>query len=153
MSLSPAQVENLCHHGFTPSRCKTYFSVILNEVKDLELVENTRFFAALRITRHLYLGFCNSLSYRIVSQEYLAKKSCCALQTENQPRTEGQPSLAATTGGHGGPPHPSSAWVPPCQLVSRASWINSSCPASAASPGQASLAASNSSACCKSAAR
>ena len=31
---------------------KPYFSVILNAVKDLELVENTRFFAPLRMTKH-----------------------------------------------------------------------------------------------------
>jgi hypothetical protein len=31
---------------------KTYFSVTLNEVKDLELLGYTRFFAALRMTRH-----------------------------------------------------------------------------------------------------
>jgi hypothetical protein len=34
--------------------------VILNEVKDLELVEKTRFFAPLRMTRSQGLGFCNS---------------------------------------------------------------------------------------------
>jgi hypothetical protein len=33
------------------SCCKTYFSVIPNEVEDLELVEKTRFFAPLRMTR------------------------------------------------------------------------------------------------------
>ena len=32
------------------SYCKTYFSVVLNEVKDLELIEIARFFAALRMT-------------------------------------------------------------------------------------------------------
>jgi hypothetical protein len=34
------------------SYCKTYFFVILNEVKDLEPVENTRFFALPRMTTH-----------------------------------------------------------------------------------------------------
>jgi hypothetical protein len=42
------------------SYCITYFSVILNEVKDLELLEITRFFAALRMTTYRDLGFCNS---------------------------------------------------------------------------------------------
>jgi hypothetical protein len=36
------------------------FFVILNEVKDLELIERTRFFAPLRMTRSLGMGFCNS---------------------------------------------------------------------------------------------
>jgi hypothetical protein len=31
---------------------KPNFSVILNEVKDLELVENNRFFASLKMTGH-----------------------------------------------------------------------------------------------------
>jgi hypothetical protein len=32
------------------------FFVILNEVKDLELLENTRFFASLRMTKHRFSG-------------------------------------------------------------------------------------------------
>ena len=44
----------------TRSCCKTHFSVILNEVKDLEIIEKTRFFASLRMTRSRCLGFCNS---------------------------------------------------------------------------------------------
>jgi hypothetical protein len=44
----------------TTSCCKTYFSVILNEVKDIELVEKTRFFAPLRMKRNWGLGFYNS---------------------------------------------------------------------------------------------
>jgi hypothetical protein len=43
--------------------CKTYSSVILNEVKDLELVEKTIFFSSLRMTGLRYLGFCNSSWY------------------------------------------------------------------------------------------
>jgi hypothetical protein len=39
------------------------FFVILNEVKDLELVERTRFFAPLRMTRSQGLGFCNSFYF------------------------------------------------------------------------------------------
>ena len=58
----PFSVGNIKYYqSLTTSRYKTYFSVILNEEKDLGLVENTRFFAALRMTRHLYLGFCNGL--------------------------------------------------------------------------------------------
>jgi hypothetical protein len=36
---------------------KTYLLVILNEVKDIELVENTRFFASLRMTFWVNLRF------------------------------------------------------------------------------------------------
>jgi hypothetical protein len=42
------------------SCCKTNFSVIRNEVKDLELVEKTRCFAPLRMTRSRGLEFCYS---------------------------------------------------------------------------------------------
>ncbi len=39
---------------------KKVFSVILNEVKDLDLVEKTRFFATLRMTKMRFLEFFNS---------------------------------------------------------------------------------------------
>ena len=40
---------------------KNVFAVILNEVKDLEiLIEKTRFFAALRMTRWFFFKFFNS---------------------------------------------------------------------------------------------
>jgi len=39
--------------------CETYFSVILSEAKDLELIEKTRFFATLRMTKFPNQEFCN----------------------------------------------------------------------------------------------
>ncbi len=47
------------HH--TRSHCKTSFHVILNGVKDLELINITRFFAALRMTNYGGFRFCNGL--------------------------------------------------------------------------------------------
>jgi hypothetical protein len=43
---------------FFPEAPANLCFVILNEVKDLEAVANTRFFALSRITRHQYPVFC-----------------------------------------------------------------------------------------------
>jgi hypothetical protein len=52
--------------SFHRTHFKTGFFVILNEVKDLKVVNIDRFFASLRMTRYWYLGFCNNL-YKLAS--------------------------------------------------------------------------------------
>jgi hypothetical protein len=51
------KLKKPCFYGLSWKLLQNLFSVILNGVKDLELVENTRFFASFRITCMVKMRF------------------------------------------------------------------------------------------------
>jgi len=77
------RLNRLGHGCLLPDRllsksyCKIDFSVILSAAQDIELIEKTRFFAALRMTKFLSREFCKSLEhlkeYRALGREFVTE--------------------------------------------------------------------------------